>query len=154
MDWSKVDWPTWIQAIAGAVSAVTAFIAVRAANSAAKSARQAESRTLIVQIAERISPLPEIAAASQPGQAVKPAAQTSLNVFEMVGYLCEAHVLDETLVERIWGDFIVRSCNRIAAQTYADQTTGADLLNNMTAAKRLAERIQQAQSNRTALTPP
>lgn len=140
--------PEWIQACASVISAITALVSVLAALGAARSAREAESRNLIVPIAERMLALYEIDTVN-PAKAV---AKNSLNIFEMVGFLCEKKVLDEELVERIWGDFIVRSCDRIGHCTYPDNTVGVDLLTDHDAARRLADRVRNARRHRDTLT--
>jgi hypothetical protein len=140
--------PVWVQAIAAVISAITTLVSVIAAVRAARSAREAESRNLIVPIAERMLALHEIDTAA-PAKAV---AKTSLNIFELVGFLCERKVIDEELVERIWGDFIERSCDRIGTCKYPDGSAGVDLLTDHKAAKRLGDRIKKARNKRDSLT--
>lgn len=134
------EWASWIQAIAAIGSAIAAFCAYAASQAQARFSK----RALLLQVAADMKTLTRINVTA-PAQAQ---VEQTLNIFEYVGHMCEAGVLDEELVETIWGDAIIEICQQITSIAQLNGRTGQKWLSDSVGAERLYTRIKEVQSLR------
>lgn len=132
--------PIWIQATAALGSAIAAFCAFGATRAQATFSK----RALLLQVATDMKTLKKVNVTTP----AKAQVEQTLNIFEYVGHMCEAGVLDEELVETIWGDAIIEICQQITSIAQLDGRTGQKWLSDSVGAERLYNRIKAVQSLR------